>query len=218
MKYPCLVMDHDDTVVNSTATIHYPCFLEYLKLYRPGRTMSLEEYFLTNFDPGFIPMCRKYFDMTDEELVHEQEFWREYVRGHIPKVYDGMRELLWHHVEAGGTICVVSHSMNEHIRRDWKENDLPEPTLIFGWDDPAELRKPNPYPLLAIMEKLCFRPEELLMVDDLKPGCDMARQCGVDFVAAGWSNNLQPIEDFMRENCVHYAPTVEALAAFLQEA
>ena len=94
MKYPCLVMDHDDTVVNSTATIHYPCFLEYLKLYRPGRTMSLEDYFLTNFDPGFVPMCRKYFDMTDEELKHEQEFWREYVRGHIPKVYEGMRELL----------------------------------------------------------------------------------------------------------------------------
>ena len=218
MKYPCLVMDHDDTVVNSTATIHYPCFLEYLKLYRPGRTMSLEEYFLTNFDPGFVPMCRQYFDMTDEELIHEQEYWREYVRGHIPKVYDGMRGLLWHHVEVGGTICVVSHSMNEHICRDWKENGLPEPTLIFGWDDPPECRKPNPYPLLTIMEKLSFRPEELLMVDDLKPGCDMARQCGVDFVAAGWSNDLQPIEDFMRRNCVHYAPTVEALAAFLQEA
>ena len=31
MKYKCLVFDHDDTVVNSTATIHHPCFAEYLK-------------------------------------------------------------------------------------------------------------------------------------------------------------------------------------------
>lgn len=29
MRYPCLVVDHDDTVVNSTATVHYPCFVEY---------------------------------------------------------------------------------------------------------------------------------------------------------------------------------------------
>ena len=28
MKYKCLVLDHDDTVVDSTASIHYPAFLE----------------------------------------------------------------------------------------------------------------------------------------------------------------------------------------------
>ena len=26
MRYKCLVLDHDDTLVNSTATIHFPCF------------------------------------------------------------------------------------------------------------------------------------------------------------------------------------------------
>ena len=36
MKYKCLVFDHDDTVVNSTATIHFPSFRDYLKIYRPG--------------------------------------------------------------------------------------------------------------------------------------------------------------------------------------
>ena len=32
MRFRCLVMDHDDTTVNSTATIHFPSFLAYLKL------------------------------------------------------------------------------------------------------------------------------------------------------------------------------------------
>ena len=58
MKYRCLVFDHDDTVVNSTATIHHPCFVEFLNAYYPGETISLEDYFLLNFDPGFVPMCR----------------------------------------------------------------------------------------------------------------------------------------------------------------
>ena len=57
MRYKCLVFDHDDTVVNSTATIHHPCFEQYLRLRYPGRHCTLEEYFLKNFDPGFMQMC-----------------------------------------------------------------------------------------------------------------------------------------------------------------
>ena len=50
MKYPCLIVDHDDTVVNSTATVHFPCFVEYLAQYRPEYHCTLEHYFLRNFD------------------------------------------------------------------------------------------------------------------------------------------------------------------------
>ena len=76
MKYKCLVFDHDDTVVNSTATIHHPCFAEYLREFYPGETISLEDYFLLNFDPGFVPMCRERYGMTDEDLNHEARYWQ----------------------------------------------------------------------------------------------------------------------------------------------
>ena len=42
MKYPCLVVDHDDTIVNSTATVHYPCFVEYTRQHFPHYSCSLE--------------------------------------------------------------------------------------------------------------------------------------------------------------------------------
>ena len=54
LKYPCLVLDHDDTTVNSTATVHYPCFVEYMEKYFPNVHLTLEEYFNYNFDPGVI--------------------------------------------------------------------------------------------------------------------------------------------------------------------
>ena len=40
MKYRLLVFDHDDTAVNSTATIHHPCFVRFLEEYYPGRSLE----------------------------------------------------------------------------------------------------------------------------------------------------------------------------------
>lgn len=216
MKYRCLVFDHDDTVVNSTATIHHPCFVEFLRRYYPGKDCSLEDYFLKNFDPGFIPMCREHFGMSEEELEQEGTFWRAYVKDHIPLAYPGVREIMERQKAQGGLLCVVSHSFEDNIRRDYRENGLPEPDLVFGWEQPPQRRKPDPWPLEEIMRHFSLQPQELLMIDDLKPGYDMAAACGVDFAAAGWANDIRTIEEFMRRNCSRYYKTVAALAAFLE--
>ena len=216
MKYKCLVFDHDDTVVNSTATIHHPCFLSYLEQYRPGMSCSLEKYFLRNFEPGFIPMCREDYDMTDADLDIEVRFWQEYVEEHIPAAYGGIREIMLRQKAEGGLICVASHSLEKNIRRDYAANDLPQPDLVFGWDLPMEQRKPNPFALEEIMRIYGLGPEELLMIDDLKPGYDMAVRCGVDFAAVGWANDIEEIERFMRQNSRYYFKTVEELDKFLR--
>ena len=217
MKYKCLVFDHDDTVVNSTATIHHPCFVEFLNAYYPGESISLEDYFLLNFDPGFVPMCRERYGMDDNQLAFEARYWQAYVRSHIPQAYPGIREILLEQKKRGGKICVVSHSFTENILRDYRENDLPEPDLIFGWEYPPEQRKPAVWPLEQIMKTFGMKPEELLVVDDLKPGYDMAKAAGVPFAAAGWANDIPQIESFMRANCGLYFKTVKELQAYLFE-
>lgn len=216
MKYKCLVFDHDDTVVNSTATIHHPCFVEYLEKYYPGETMSLEDYFRLNFHPGFVPMCIERYKMTDADLEQEGNYWKEYVTHHIPKVYPGIKEIMERQRAEGGLICVVSHSFDENILRDYEANGLPVPDAVYGWERPVEQRKPYPFPLLDIMERFGLQKEELLMIDDLKPGYDMAMSCGVDFAAVGWSNDIPEIESFMRENCALYFKTVDALSEYVK--
>ena len=217
MRYPCLVADHDDTVVDSTATVHFPCFKQYTAEFYPHADYTLERYLKENFHPGIIELFRS-IGMSDEDMLHEQRYWNAYVKEHTPPVYPGMREILWRHKREGGVLGVVSHSYTENILRDYRENDLPEPDMIFGWESPAEERKPNPYPLQRIMEKGGFSPSELLVLDDLKPGYDMARSCGVDFAAVGWSNDIPEIEQFMRKNCDHYCKQVSDLARLLEEA
>ncbi len=217
MRYRCLVMDHDDTVVNSTATIHFPSFLAYLQKVRPGKTYTLEDYFSKNFDPGIISLFTDELGFSKREMDEEFAFWQEYVKTRVPKAYPGIREILERHKAEGGLLAVISHSVRDTIVRDYRENGLPQPDVIFGWELPEHQRKPHPWPMEQLMQRYGLRPEEILTVDDLKPGYDMCRACGVPFAAAGWANDVPEIERFMRQNCDFYFKTVAELDAFLRE-
>ena len=94
LKYPCLVLDHDDTVVQSEATVNYPFFVEFLKEYRPGMTITQHEYISECFEPGYIEMCRRRFAFTDEELLIEYNAWKEHIRHHIPAPYEGIGQII----------------------------------------------------------------------------------------------------------------------------
>ena len=66
------------------------------------------------------------------------------------------------------------------------------------------------------MRRFNLGRDELLMIDDLKPGYDMAAACGVDFAGVGWANDIAAIETFMRQNCTNYFKSVAELAAFVK--
>ncbi len=215
MKYRCLVFDHDDTTVNSTATIHHPCFERFLEAYYPGRHCSLEKYFIKNFSPGFVAMCREEYGMDDRMIEAEGQFWMDYVRTRIPEAYPGIRTIMERQKSEGGMTAVISHSLRENILRDYRANGLPEPDLIFGWEMPPEKRKPSSWPLLELMSRFSLQQNEILVIDDLKPGFDMAHSCGVPFAAAGWANNIPEIESFMRKHCSLYFKQVSELSDYL---
>ena len=201
LKYKCLILDHDDTVMDSTAHVHHPAFLVSLAELRPGRTISLEDYFRMNFHPGFIEYCRRELGFTEAEFDREVEMWKEYVADHVPTAYPGMARIIRRQKELGGLVCVVSHSFDFNIRRDYAANGLPEPDAIYGWELPPERRKPDPWALYQIMERFGLRPEQALVVDDLKPGYDMARAADVPFAAACWAYDVPEIRQFMECNC-----------------
>ena len=219
MKYKCLVLDHDDTVVNSTATIHYPCFIEYLKERGSplAESYTLEEYFAKNSHPGITAILRDEVGLNDEELREEEAYWSRYVKNHTPEAYDGIKEIMEDFLAAGGILAVDSHSYSHYIKRDYEANFLPEPHVIYGWDLPPVQRKPSPYTLFDLMKRYSLSPGDILVVDDLKPGYDMARAAGVSFAAAGWAYDVPEIESFMKENCDYYLKTTQDLRKILFE-
>ena len=216
LKYPCLVLDHDDTVVQSEATVNYPFFVEYLKQYHPGTAISLHEYIEGCFQPGYVEMCRQRFGFSDEELAFEYAGWKEYIRSHIPAPYPGIEQIIRRQKEAGGLICVISQSSQENIARDYEAHFGIQPDEIYGWDVAPEYRKPSPWSLQQIMAKYKFAPEEILVVDDMKTGVQMARAGGCPVAFSGWGRTDFPqITDEMTRLCDFAFSSIEDLANFL---
>lgn len=218
LKYPCLVLDHDDTVVQSEKTIGYPYFCYILDQFRPGKTISLEDYVLGCHNLGFANMCRHYWQFTEQELLDEYRGWMAYIRTHIPDPFPGIREIIHRQKAEGGMICVVSHSAIENITRDYKTHFTITPDAIYGWDLPEHQRKPSPYPLLDIMERYHYSPKDLLVVDDLKLAHTMAKAAGVEIAFAAWSKQEFPaLAEEMTQLCDFTFHSTKELETFLFE-
>lgn len=216
LRYKCLVLDHDDTVVASEASINYPCFLEVLDRFRPGEYMELDEFTWWCFQYGFSDFMRIKYHFNDQEIHDEFQMWLDYASTRIPPAYPGLKEILLEQKRRGGYLCVSSHSGRYNILRDYREHFGIEPDLIFSWDMPEGTRKPEPYSLLKIMDTYGLEAKDLLMVDDLKPGYDMAKKVGVDFAFAGWGRkNVPQITQFMEKYCDYSFASTDALYQFL---
>ena len=218
LKYPCLVLDHDDTVVQSEATVNYPFFIEFLKEYRPGMSITQHEYISECYQPGYIEMCRRRFGFTDEELLIEYNGWKDYIRSHVPAAYPGIGEVIRRYKDAGGIVCVISQSAQENIARDYRIHFGMEPDEIFGWDLEPEHRKPSPWALRQIIRKYDLSPGDILVVDDMKAAVQMARNAGCPIAFAGWGRReFTQICREMEKLCNYRFYSTEDFANFLFE-
>lgn len=211
-----MILDHDDTVVKSTPDIHYPSFVEALKVLRPDmKPLSLEEFVTYCFYPGFSELCKNILKFNEDEQLYQYKIWRSYTNTKIPDFYPGMKQLIIEYKKSGGIISVVSHSESEKISRDYMYNCRLTPDLIFGWELGEDKRKPNSFPIIETMKKFNLDRDDILVVDDLKPGLDMARSCEIAFAAAGWSHIIKEIKNYMEANSDYYFTTVDAFMRFL---
>lgn len=216
LKFPCLVLDHDDTVVQSESTVNYPYFAYILDRFRPGTTISPEQYVHGCCNLGFSEMCRQWYGFTEQELLDEYHGWQAYIKDHIPAPFPGIAALIHRYKAAGGTICVVSHSCNENITRDYTTHFGIQPDDIFGWDYPEHQRKPSPWPLEQIMAKYHLSPHQLLVVDDMKPAWEMASRAGVPIAFAAWGRKDYPaISEEMTRICDYTFHSPGELEKFL---
>lgn len=220
LRYTCLIIDHDDTAVDSSEEIHYPAHLEMMRRLRPQLSpVTLDQWFQKNFDPGVVRFLVDELGLTKEELIQEFEIWRSFTSSRIPHFYPGVLDLLRWFRSRGGKIAVVSHSERDLIERDYRSaspEDPIIPDLIFGWDHDESRRKPHPWPALETLARFGCGAEEAIILDDLKPGVLMGQASGVAVAAAGWGHRIPAIRAYMERNCLGYFEAVADFAAYLQ--
>ena len=129
-----------------------------------------------------------------------------------------MDALIRRQKEAGGLVCVVSLSSHANIVRDYDAHFGVQPDAVYDNDLPRHQRKPLPWPLYDIMEKFHLEPKDLLMVDDMLLGVEMARKAGVPTAYAAWSKQDFPdLLEEMRGACDYAFDSPGTLERFLFE-
>ncbi len=211
LRYKCLVLDHDDTVMNSTVEANYPNMCQILERLRPNdKDLPLQE-FIEGNSHGFGPWARRRWGFTEEEMTWQYEFWRQNVMDRRPTMIDGMAEFLADFRRAGGIICVASHSYRDMIEKDYLAGCGFLPDYISSFDDPPQLCKPNPHPVFEAMDRFGLAKSDILVVDDLNTGHDMAAAAGVDFAAAFWCVTTPTVEADLTASSTYAFHKVEEL-------
>jgi phosphoglycolate phosphatase/pyrophosphatase PpaX len=213
IRYRCLLLDHDDTVFDSTRHIHYPAFLETLSQLRPNDPPLPYSTFLHWCHAlGFQKIIDEVYHFDKDELSTEYAIWKQYTQKHIPEPFEGMKDLLIRYHEEGGRIVVVSHSESSEIKRDYLTHFGFEPDLVFGWELGIDQRKPNPYPVETTLQTLNLLPKDCLMVDDMRMGLDLVKPFGIAFALASWSHGEPEIVNDMKSASTYVLESVEALS------
>ena len=201
MKYKCLILDHDDTVVNSTVQVHYPSMMECLRELRPKMKMGFDEFNMLNFELGFHDFMYNYLGFSEEEAKREEEIWRSWTERIRPDFFDGFRDIINSFKSCGGIVMVSTHSCKDTVIKDYKAAGCVLPDEIFGWELPNEKRKPDLYGINYTMDKYNLTPKDMIMVDDMKHGVVMCKNAGIECVFADWNRKPPKIIDYMTENC-----------------
>mmetsp|Transcript_14907 Transcript_14907/g.33972 ORF Transcript_14907/g.33972 Transcript_14907/m.33972 type:complete len:228 (-) Transcript_14907:50-733(-) len=215
LRWQILLLDHDDTVVDSTEKIHYPAHVAAVKKLRPDlEPVSFEGWISKCHDPGVGVYNAQLFNREDRTA--ETEIWRSFTTTMIPDFYEGMLDLLREYVDRGGKIFVVSQSDEDIIRKHYAHAGA-EHLLegVYGRGEDPKLRKPSPAPALSALEKTGIPAARALVVDDLASGVQMAKAAGIQVVGAGWGHNVPEVREYMLANCDMFCNEVAELRNIL---
>lgn len=216
LKFKCLIIDHDDTAVNSTPFIHYPAYIEAIRILRPNsKILSLEEYFIKNFEPGLTSFLENELKLNKKELKIEYKIWKNFSKNRIPLFFDGFLNFLSDFKNNEGIVIIASHSDKDIIKRDYKKSAKFMPDLIFGWHYDEKKRKPSKYIITETIKKFNLSEKDILIIDDSKSGLIMAKNCGIKFGFVGWAHNIKTIREYMKKESDYFFESIEELRKFI---
>ncbi|MBS3987782.1 MAG: HAD family hydrolase [Erysipelothrix sp.] len=194
LRKKCLILDHDDTIINSQESIHYPLFVEVLKQLRPNiKPIDFERFIELSNEHGFVKMCRLLYHYTPQEIQYEYEYWRQRSSTIQAPSFNGLKEVLTQFVDTGGKIIVYTMNAKQNVIDDYERLFNLTPDVIIAHDSFYKLKKPYRLSLLKALDDLKLNVTECVFIDDTPMLLELKDRLNMDFIAANWAKSAQPL-------------------------
>ncbi|ELP95095.1 hypothetical protein EIN_254290 [Entamoeba invadens IP1] len=217
IRYKAIVIDHDDTAFDSTPSVHYPAYVRYCeeKMPKDFKMLTLEGWYEMLWHSDISVYQKEVMKLTPEEQKIEFFMWKEFVGRFTPNMFPGFLEFLKEFRRRGGIIAVCSHSTQDDIERNYARYNF-QPEVIYGYSrEHPEMCKPYTYPIENLKEKYHLEAKDIAMIDDLSPGFQMAKKCGVDCIGVIYGKGHDTIKGEIAKTCKKTFDTVEGLKEYI---
>lgn len=186
-----IIFDFDGTLADTTATILRTYRMAIEALGMPYRSDA--EFQSTIGVPLKEGFRQLYPYFTDEQLNRCVDTYRSIFNANkrdlVPSLYPGVKETLNRLAEMGIEMSVASSRSRESLVEFCEDNDIAKHfALILGADDVTHA-KPNPEPVLTILERLKQPAELTLVVGDMLVDIAMGRGAGCRTVGVTYGNS-----------------------------
>jgi beta-phosphoglucomutase-like phosphatase (HAD superfamily) len=194
LRKKCLILDHDDTIINSQESIHYPLFVEVLKILRPNiQPIDFERFIELSNEHGFVKMCRIMYQYTPAEIEFEYQYWKKYSAMMLVPSFDGVKELLEAFVKAGGVIIVYTMNSKVNVLEDYQRLFNIIPDVVIAHDNFYVLKKPYRLSILKALHELNLSVKDCIFIDDTPMLLELKDRLNMDFIAANWAKSAHPL-------------------------
>jgi beta-phosphoglucomutase-like phosphatase (HAD superfamily) len=206
LRKKCLILDHDDTIINSQESIHYPLFVEVLSILRPNiQPLDFERFIEISNELGFVKMCRTLYHYTPAEIEFEYQYWKKYSSLMLVPSFDGIKELLDAFVKAGGIIIVYTMNSKDNVLDDYQRLFNITPDVIIAHDQYYVLKKPYRLSILKALHDLNLSVRDCIFIDDTPMLLELKDRLNMDFIAANWAKSAHPLwKNRCDETVIHH--------------
>lgn len=194
LRKKCLILDHDDTIINSQESIHYPLFVEVLKKLRPNiQPIDFERFIDLSNELGFVKMCRTLYHYTPQEIEFEYHYWKTHSAAMQAPSFEGLKEILQAFTQAGGLIIVYTMNSSQNVLQDYERLFQFVPHKIIAHDQYVVLKKPYRLSILHALHELELNVKECIFIDDTPMLLELKDRLNMDFLAANWAKSAHPL-------------------------
>ena len=113
-------------------------------------------------------------------------------------LFDGVKNSLKILKNMGYTLSIVTNKPIEFVKPILDNFGIEELFTLYIGGDSLDVKKPNPYPLLYVCDKLSFTVEQSVMIGDSKNDIIAASNCSMQSIAVSYGYNYD--EDISMHN------------------